>query len=139
MKRFRKILDQERRNLFTVRLQLKRELESRSELECLMRDAVERVRKKSQTLRLEDDPPKVKSTEFSAALELLLSEERVLNLLYVKTFPSSPKSINPIIPPGAHSDADPSGLSPSATLDNVDPSVRTETPSDPILTHGSPG
>ena len=99
--RLKRLLDVERRNLKAVRAAHAKELQSRSELESLLRACVDDVRKELAAQRagaaasspakpaggaavgVEELGPK----ERERVLELLLSQERVVSLLYERTFP----------------------------------------------------
>jgi hypothetical protein len=113
-KRIRRLLADERRALQAVRQNYARELQSRTELELLLRKSVEDVRKEiarkhaesaqySNNLKVKDlaalyakDSSNIPIEEFTQeerqrSLEILLSQERVVTLLYAKTFPVSIK------------------------------------------------
>ena len=106
--RLKRLLDVERRNLRAVRAAHAKDLQSRTELETLLRACVDDVRKEisvhrqgvpspskagsaaaaaavasARTVGVDDLGPK----ERERALELLLSQERVVALLYERTFP----------------------------------------------------
>eukprot|EP00752_Nemacystus_decipiens_P006207 g5600.t1 len=110
IKRLKRLLETERRNLRQVRSSYAADLQQRTELENLLRGAVEEVvqeirakRKRAAKLGLPDTDKtggggaglasaRVSPGSFSArqrdqTLEMLLSRERVLSLLYAKTFP----------------------------------------------------
>lgn len=112
--RLKKLLDTERVHLQQARASLASELHSRTELEIFLRQCVEDVRhdiarKRADVLgagpgggaggsparggEVEAGGAGVSLSDFSTSdrervLELLLSQERVVNLLYSKTFPS---------------------------------------------------
>ena len=112
--RLKRLLDVERRNLRAVRAAHSKDLQSRSELETLLRACVEDVRKEVAAVRanaasptrgapvgsptrgvgVEDLGPK----ERERVLELLLSQERVVSLLYERTFPAPPSEIPNVLP-----------------------------------------
>ena len=97
-----------------VRAAHSKDLQSRSELETLLRACVEDVRKEVAAVRanaasptrgapvgsptrgvgVEDLGPK----ERERVLELLLSQERVVSLLYERTFPAPPSEIPNVLP-----------------------------------------
>ena len=92
--RLKRLLDVERRNLQAVRAAHAKDMQSRTELELLLRACVDDVRKEVGALRgkganaaagvgVDELGPK----ERERVLELLLSQERVVSLLYERTFP----------------------------------------------------
>lgn len=104
--RLRRLLADERKALQTVRLNYSTELRCRTEMEMLLRQCVDDVRKEisvrtfSTPSRAGSRPgssgasatPGPSSSSFTQAdreraLELLLSQERVISLVYSKTFP----------------------------------------------------
>lgn len=98
IKRLKRLLEIERRNLRQVRTAHVQELAQRTELEAFLRQCIEDVkaeinrRRSEMTAVLASDSNSAGLLEFSAAdrervMELLLSQERVINLLYDKTFP----------------------------------------------------
>lgn len=112
--RMRKLLADERKSLQQVRQNYAAELKARTEMEMLLRQCVDDVRKEiarrhiesAQFLQQNNDlarmynrePGLIPVEDFTQedrerALELLLSQERVVTLLYSKTFPVDPKSI----------------------------------------------
>ena len=110
-KRLRRLLAEERKSLQTVRQNYAVELAARTEMELLLRKCVEDVRKEiarrridtsnvagSELVRLYSrNPGAIPVDDFTQedrerALELLLSQERVVTLLYAKTFPVSKHS-----------------------------------------------
>ncbi|CAM9844075.1 unnamed protein product, partial [Laminaria digitata] len=141
IKRLKRLLETERRNLRQVRSSYSAELQQRTELENLLRASVEEVRQEITTTRkraaklgllegakadgtgggalsqpqsaasgsLEgggsrgreandgsgDSVASFSSRHRQQTLEMLLSRERVLSLLYAKTFPLSPPPTNP--------------------------------------------
>jgi len=108
IKRLKRLLEIERRNVRTVRTAHVNELANRTELEAFLRQCIEDVKKEisrrrgemlasmnrskhggGSSMSVEDE---ISLESFSAAdrervMELLLSQERVINLLYDKTFP----------------------------------------------------
>ena len=106
--RLRRLLAEERKALQSVRLNYSTELRSRTEMEMLLRQCVDDVRKEI-SLRTFNTSSKVGSRPSSSgasmalgpatssftqgdrerALELLLSQERVISLVYAKTFPTN--------------------------------------------------
>ena len=107
--RLRKLLSEERKALQGVRTNYAAELRSRTEMEMLLRQCVDDVRKEisvrtfvAPTSRISSRPGSSgalvsvgpPTSSFSQAdrertLELLLSQERVISLIYAKTFPVS--------------------------------------------------
>ena len=105
--RLRRLLADERKNLLQVRQHYAQELKSRTEVEILLRQCVEDVRKEIAKRHVESaqfagsgdlaklysrQPGTIPIEDFTQedrerALELLLSQERVVALLYAKTFP----------------------------------------------------
>jgi len=109
IKRLKRLLEIERRNLRTVRTAHVTELANRTELEAFLRQCIEDVKKEITRRRAEmlgnmnrakhgsmgGTAEEVALGDFSPAdrervMELLLSQERVINLLYDKTFPRKP-------------------------------------------------
>ena len=110
--RLRRLLADERRNLQQVRQNYAQELKSRTEIEMLLRQCVEDVRKEIARRHVESaqfsssadlsklynrQPGTIPIEDFTQedrerALELLLSQERVVTLLYAKSFPVNVKS-----------------------------------------------
>jgi hypothetical protein len=107
--RIRKILAEERKSLQQVRQNYAQELKTRTEMEMLLRQCVDDVRKEIARRHMESSqfsqgtdlakmyhrqPGLIPVEEFTQedrerALELLLSQERVVTLLYTKAFPIS--------------------------------------------------
>lgn len=110
--RLRRLLADERRNLQQVRQNYAHELKSRTEIEMLLRQCVEDVRKEIARRHIESaqfassgdlaklynrQPGMIPIEDFTQedrerALELLLSQERVVTLLYSKAFPVNVKN-----------------------------------------------
>ena len=111
--RLRKLLADERRNLQQVRTNYAQELKSRTEVELMLRQCVDDVRKEIARKHIDSaqfsgdsndlaklygkNPSLIPMEQFTQedrerALELLLSQERVLTLLYAKAFPINPKT-----------------------------------------------
>jgi len=99
IKRLKRLLEIERRNLRQVRTAHVAELEHRTELEAFLRQCIDDVkveigrRRNEMNTVLGSEHEATALLEFSAAdrervMELLLSQERVINLLYDKTFPA---------------------------------------------------
>ena len=105
-KRLRRLLAEERKSLQQVRQNYAIELNARTEMELLLRKCVEDVRKEIARRHIEataiagsdlvklysKNPGAIPIEDFhqedrERALELLLSQERVITLLYAKTFP----------------------------------------------------
>jgi len=105
--RLRRLLADERKSLQQVRQNYAQELKARTEMEMLLRQCVEDVRKEIARRHIESaqfsatgdlaklynrQPGTIPVEDFGQedrerALELLLSQERVVTLLYAKTFP----------------------------------------------------
>ncbi len=113
--RLKRLLDVERRNLRAVRAAHAKDLQSRTELESLLRACVDDVRKELAAQRAVAGGATGKAVPSGAAgtagggaamagveelgpkerervLELLLSQERVVSLLYERSFPTSPQA-----------------------------------------------
>ena len=110
--RMKRLLEVERRNLRAVRAAHAKDLQSRTELESLLRACVGDVRKEIASQRAAaaaaspkggsggggsaPGPPghgeaeELSARERERVLELLLSQERVVSLLYERTFPPRP-------------------------------------------------
>jgi hypothetical protein len=87
----KKMLDQERRSLRRARNDMAQEVRARTELEMLLRQCLDDVRSEVAR-RMDVAPNAVELSEFDRAarertMELLLSQERVVALLYSRTFP----------------------------------------------------
>lgn len=106
--RLRRMLAEEKKSLSTVRQNYANELKARTETELLLRQAVEDVRREIARRHMENAQAGVGSSDLAQlylknpgmvplegftqqdrerTLELLLSQERVVTLLYAKTFP----------------------------------------------------
>eukprot|EP00347_Sterkiella_histriomuscorum_P016962 403351189 len=117
IEKLKKMLDHERKSLRMGRLQYQREMQSKTELEHLLRETVEQVRqerrnnvKKSQSMggakfinsmnnagdNSNEDISDLTQSERERVIELLLSQERVIALLYEKTFPMTSADANKI-------------------------------------------
>ena len=115
--RLKRLLDVERRNLRAVRAAHAKDLQSRTELETLLRACVDDVRKEIAGQRAGggaavgvDD---LAHAERERVLELLLSQERVVALLYQRSFPARPAEEEAGAQAGAETDGtDPSSPSP---------------------------
>ena len=110
--RLRRLLTEERRALQSVRTNYAAELRSRTEMEILLRQCVDDVRKEISLRTISNHgsrpgssggphvhsvPVTVPTSAFSQAdrersLELLLSQERVISLIYSRTFPINPSN-----------------------------------------------
>lgn len=89
IQRLKKILDGERRNLKNVRNAYARELQNKTELEQILRQCVDEVKSELKT----ENGDKKKNVQLTAQdrekiIELMLSQEKVLSLLYEKNIPS---------------------------------------------------
>ena len=119
-KRLRRLLAEERKSLQQVRQNYALELNTRTEMELLLRKCVEDVRKEIARRHIETSankgseivklyskkPDAIRVDDFQQedrerALELLLSQERVITLLYAKTFPVVNKSSEYVDQPAA--------------------------------------
>lgn len=108
IRRLKRLLETERKNLRTVRSQYAQELQNRTELEIFLHQCIEDVkhdisRRRKQLMtggkptfppvhgsqKQEEDIPLASftSADRERVMELLLSQERVISLLYAKTFP----------------------------------------------------
>ena len=87
--KLKRMLELERKNLRAAKTAYARELEARKELETLLRDCVDDVKtdisKKRSEQRTRHSDEEVQ--EIENIIEVLLSQERVLTLLYDKAFP----------------------------------------------------
>jgi myosin heavy subunit len=113
--RMKSLLERERKNLRRARSEYEREVQQRSQLELFLRECVADVRKEishrrkglvgkssqnATTSNLPSNHDNVSISDFTASdrervMELLLSQERVINVLYSKTFlPPKEKSSN---------------------------------------------
>ncbi|OMJ78876.1 hypothetical protein SteCoe_21230 [Stentor coeruleus] len=90
IQRLKRILDNERKNLKNVRNAYARELQNKTELEQILRQCVDEV-KTEKTQDLPESKRKgiqLTPQDREKIVELMLSQERVLSLLYEKTLPS---------------------------------------------------
>ena len=90
IQRLKKILETERKNLKNVRNAYARELQNKTELEQILRQCVDEV-KSDLTQGMSDYKKKnlvLSAQDREKIIELMLSQERVLSLLYEKTLPS---------------------------------------------------
>lgn len=88
--RLRKLLDQERKSLKSVRKSHLSLLAERTELEIFLRQCIDDVRTEISQQSGGDDRT-FTIDDRKRALELLFSKEKVVNLLYDKIFPFKPK------------------------------------------------
>eukprot|EP00742_Colponemidia_sp_Colp-10_P004954 GILJ01005292.1.p1 GENE.GILJ01005292.1~~GILJ01005292.1.p1 ORF type:complete len:587 (+),score=114.12 GILJ01005292.1:124-1884(+) len=118
VEKLKRLLDIERKNLRNVRTAHSREIASRTELEVFLRQCIDDVKQEIAKRRNEmlpkhergygfasisrenTNPRDIPLDDFSAAdrqrvLELLLSQERVLSLLYDKAFPARSMMVTP--------------------------------------------
>ena len=114
--KLKRLLEVERRNLRAVRAAHAQDLESRTELEALLRACVQDVKHEIGLQRQQSAGGKGSSSSFGASsaskhrevglgdfgpqerervMELLLSQERVVTLLYERTFPDRPHELLP--------------------------------------------
>jgi len=93
--KLKRMLEIEKRNLMEARTVLSKELEAKTELENLLRQCVEDVKAEITRRRVEQKAsirePEISPQDREKIIEVLLSQERVLTLLYDKTFP--PRSV----------------------------------------------
>lgn len=87
--KLKRMLELERKNLRAAKTAYSRELEAKRELETLLKDCVDDVKVDINKKKMEQ---RTKGTgeetlEIDKIIEVLLSQERVLTLLYDKTFP----------------------------------------------------
>lgn len=90
IQRLKKILETERKNLKNVRNAYARELQNKTELEQILRQCVDEV-KSELTQGMSEYKKKnlvLSAQDREKIIELMLSQERVLSLLYEKTLPS---------------------------------------------------
>lgn len=133
--RMRRLLADERKSLQQVRQNYAAELKSRTEMEMLLRQCVDDVRKEIARRHIESaqfsqkndlakmynrEPGLIPVEDFTQedrerALELLLSQERVVTLLYSKTFPVTSKGATGSIE--GQADAGNGGVEVKALLD----------------------
>ena len=110
IKRLKRLLEAERRNLRTVREAYADDMQQKTELELFLKECIEDVsaeillktKKRNDPTTKFDVVPEKNYTEFNApdrarVMELLLSQERVIALLYAKTFPISNEDSSPSI------------------------------------------
>ncbi len=115
IEKLKKMLDHERKLLKGSRLQYQREMQSKTELEHLLRETVEQVRNEKKNSK-KASHQQINGAKFIAAsynqddndladmsqqdrervIELLLSQERVIALLYEKTFPMTSADNNKV-------------------------------------------
>lgn len=98
IKRLKRLLEVERRNLRQVRTQFANDLQQRTELELFLKQCIEDVRheiaanREASVASEQSSDGSIPMEGFSPqdrerVMELLLSQERVISLLYAKTFP----------------------------------------------------
>jgi hypothetical protein len=112
--RLKRLLADERKSLQLLRQTYASDLKNRSELETMLRQCVEDVRKEIAHRKVQEgllpsdndelkmlgrDPAMISIERFTRedrerALELLLSQERVLSLLYAKAFPLDKRDLS---------------------------------------------
>ena len=97
IEKLKKMLDHERKNLKGARTMFQREMSSKTDLEYMLKECVDKVKadKKKQPAKIgkflitaqDDDPSELNQAEREKVIEMLLSQEKVISLLYEKTFP----------------------------------------------------
>jgi hypothetical protein len=100
--RYEKIISRLNRQIEVVRKGLKKvrndyatEIQCKTEIEQILRECVEEVKSEIQTTRRnQKDSVSLTIQEREKIMEKMLSQERVLSLLYDKTFPSNPIAID---------------------------------------------
>lgn len=100
--RYEKIISRLNRQIEVIRKGLKKvrndyatEIQCKTEIEQILRDCVEEVKSEIQTSRRsQKDSDALTVQEREKIVEKMLSQERVLSLLYDKTFPSNPIAID---------------------------------------------
>lgn len=147
IKRLKKILEVERRNLKQVRQAYTSELQERSELETFLRQCIEDLRvdimqRKSQQERrgpssMSLTKPSLK--EFTQEnrqriMENLLAQERVIHLLYTKTFPIVKKQQDVL-----SGKLPPANFGPSPGLGNISPKNPPSNTTHPTVSGSSTG
>lgn len=138
IKRLKKLLDTERKNLQKVRNAYSSDLKTRTQLEVLLRQCVEDVRANiirhrqhagslTQGSTTSSSYDALEENEFDEQdreklLEILLSQERVVSLLYKKTFPKSAATPGTFVEMAASIDLNSQSVPSSGLLDSSKPS-----------------
>ena len=109
IRRLKKLLDSERKNIKALRTTYANELDNRTQLEEILRQCIddtkqEIARRQAFQSGATVENQQIKVSDFDIAdrervMELLLSQERVISLLYTKTFPNRVKPAQVTLPP----------------------------------------
>ncbi len=130
IKRLKKLLDVERQSIMDLRERHAAELAEKTELEQFLRQCIEDTRREIALRRNAGVPGATTNSEHGLAaaaagiplnefdekdrehvMELLLSQERVIGLLYAKTFPTRTKPPVTSLPPVSNQERDFTGPS----------------------------
>eukprot|EP00750_Incisomonas_marina_P018427 INCI2945.2.p1 GENE.INCI2945.2~~INCI2945.2.p1 ORF type:complete len:363 (+),score=80.98 INCI2945.2:214-1302(+) len=118
IKRLKKLLDVERQSIKDLRERHAQELSAKSELELFLRQCIDDTRKEIALRRnrgvpgaISENARNIPLNEFDEkdrehVMELLLSQERVIGLLYAKTFPTRTKPPATSLPPVSNQERD---------------------------------
>lgn len=89
--RLKKLLEQEKKNVKVVRQSHLKLLSERSELEIFLRQCIDDVRTEISQQKTSEEATTFTLEDRKRVLEMLLSKDKVINLLYDKMFPYKPK------------------------------------------------
>ncbi|EFC50491.1 predicted protein [Naegleria gruberi] len=89
--KLKKLLDQERRNIRQIRAQNIRILEERTELEIFLKSCIEDVKEEVRRMKGEKGDNEFHKRDRMRVIELLLSKERVIKILYERMFDKPPE------------------------------------------------